>query len=128
MQPLSVDLSGALERTLGPGRGLPASALEAEVARLADLPSWMEAERAAGRADWFDLPLDEDHGEVSRFAFEADLQTGALQNRPDPRVDGGPVMPVRRRSSGQAQILARRERQDQFEVLVHHPDAKRHGI
>ncbi|MDF1700251.1 MAG: glucose-6-phosphate isomerase [Planctomycetota bacterium] len=66
MQPLSVDLSGALERTLGPGRGLPASALEAEVARLADLPSWMEAERAAGRADWFDLPLDEGPAEEIR--------------------------------------------------------------
>ena len=60
MQRLAVDVSGALDSTLGSGRGIPAAAYEGEVARLADLAAWMDAERAAGRADWFDVPVDED--------------------------------------------------------------------
>lgn len=59
MQRLAVDVSGALETALGAGCGLPSAAVDAEVARLGDLGPWMDAQREAGRADWFDLPVDE---------------------------------------------------------------------
>ena len=66
MQRLAVDVSGALDAALGHGRGIPAAAYAAEVARLADLPAWMDAERAAGRADWFDVPVDDAPAEEVR--------------------------------------------------------------
>ena len=66
MKRLSVDVSGALDAVLGSGRGIPAAAFDAEVARLADLAVWMDAEREAGRADWFDVPVDENPAEEVR--------------------------------------------------------------
>lgn len=66
MQPIQIDLRKALAPALGAGRGLPDAAIEAELARLADAGPWLEAERAAGRADWFDLPADEAPAEAVR--------------------------------------------------------------
>ncbi len=66
MQRLAVDVSGALESTLGIGRGIPTAAYDGEVARLADLAAWMDGERDAGRADWFDVPVDETPAEEVR--------------------------------------------------------------
>lgn len=58
MPHVTVDLTYALERTLGPGRGLRLADCVAEAARLGEPAAWLDGERAAGRAAWFDLPLD----------------------------------------------------------------------
>lgn len=61
---LELDWTFALEEALGTGRGLPAGAMRAAAERLGDPGARVEADRAAGRAAFLDLPLDRSSAEA----------------------------------------------------------------